>query len=33
MLFELRYETDPQSFETRPFAERKLATKFAYESE
>ena len=33
MLFELRYQTDPQSFETHLFAERKLATNFPCESE
>ena len=33
MLFELRYQIDPQSFETRLFAERKLATNFPCESE
>ena len=33
MLFELRYQTEPKSFETSVFAERKLATNFPCESE
>ena len=33
LLFELRYQTKPKSFETSVFAKRKLATNFPGESE